>query len=79
MKKSDITVSMPMIVYDEFEQYKTKYYDLLNELRNCFNTQLFDSNISNSIDFDINKAMEICKKALPIKYHDVSIECKFNK
>lgn len=73
MKKSEITVSMPMTTYEEFEQYKKRYKELLDELKSCFNTQLFDTNTEASIDFDVIKALNIAKKTLPAKYNGIYV------
>ena len=75
MKKSEIMVSMPMTAFEELEQYKKKYQELQDELKSCFNTQLVDTSISNSIDFDVKKVLNLAKKALPIKYNRININC----
>ena len=73
MKKSEITVSMPMTTFEELEQYKKKYQELQDELKSCFNTQLVDTAVSSSIDFDVIKALNIAKKTLPVKYNGIYI------
>ena len=75
MKKSEITVSMPMTTFEELEQYKKKYQELQDELKSCFNTQLVDTSISNSIDFDVKKALNLAKKTLSLKYNGININC----
>ena len=37
MKKSEITVSMPMTTYEELSLYKDKFYKLLDEIRKELN------------------------------------------
>ncbi len=75
MKKSEIMVSMPMTTFEELEQYKKKYQELQDELKSCFNTQLVDTAVSNSINFDVKKALNIAKKTLSSKYNGIDINC----
>ena len=75
MKKSELTVTMPMTSFEELEMYKTKYFELLDELKSCFNTQLVDSKVANCINFETSKALKIAEKALPLKYKGINIEC----
>jgi hypothetical protein len=76
MKKSEITVSMPMTAFEELEQYKKKYQELQDELNSCFDTKLVDSlGGVNTIDFSIKKVLEICKKTLSVKYNRYNINC----
>ena len=42
-------VSMPMTTYEEFSSYKDKFYKLLDEIRNCYDTKLFDNNVDTII------------------------------
>ena len=73
MKKSEITVSMPMTTFEEFEDYKKRYKELLDSLKSCFNTQRFDADGDSSIDFDVIKVLNIAKKTLPVKYAEVYV------
>lgn len=75
MKKSEIMVSMPMTTFEELEQYKKKYQELQDELKSCFNTQLVDTAVSNSINFDVKKALNLAKKTLSPKYNGIDINC----
>ena len=75
MKKSEIMVSMPMTTFEELEQYKKKYQELQDELKSCFNTQLVDTAVSNSINFNVEKALNIAKKTLSSKYNGIDINC----
>ena len=77
MKKSEILVSMPMTTYDELELYKNKFENITNELKSCIDTQPYDSGVSTMINFDVSKALEICKKTLSIKYSNIDIDVKF--
>lgn len=73
MKKSEITVTMPITTYEEFECYKKRYKELQDELKSCFNTKLFDANAESSIDFDVIKVLNIAKKTLPAKYNGIYV------
>ena len=77
MKKSEILVSMPMTTYEELELYKNKFENITNELKSCIDTQLYDSGVSTMLNFDVSKALEICKKTLSIKYSNIDIDVKF--
>ena len=77
MKKSEIMVSMPMTTYEELELYKNKFENLTNELKSCIDTQLYDLGVSTTLNFDVSKALEICKKTLSIKYSNIDIDVKF--
>ena len=77
MKKSEIMVSMPMTTYEELESYKNKFENLTNELKSCIDTQPYDSGVSNMLNFDVGKALEICKKTLSIKHSNIDIDVKF--
>ena len=77
MKKSEILVSMPMTTYDELELYKNKFENITNELKSCIDTQPYDSGVSTMLNFDVSKALEICKKTLSIKYSNIDIDVKF--
>ena len=77
MKKSEIMVSMPMITSEELESHKNKFENLTNELKSCIDTQPYDSRVSTMLNFDVSKALEICKKTLSIKYSNIDIDVKF--
>ena len=77
MKKSEMLVSMPMTTYEELELYKNKFENLTNELKSCIDTQLYDLGVSTTLNFDVSKALEICKKTLSIKYSNIDIDVKF--
>ena len=77
MKKSEIMVSMPMTTYEELESYKNKFENLTNELKSCIDTQLYDLGVSTTLNFDVSKALEICKKTLSIKYSNIDMDVKF--
>ena len=70
-------VSMPMTTYEELELYKNKFENLTNELKSCIDTQLYDLGVSTTLNFDVSKALEICKKTLSIKYSNIDIDVKF--
>lgn len=75
MKKSEITVSMPMTTFEELEQYKKKLLELQAELKSCFDTTAFDVGNETFINFDIKKALNIAKKTLSVKYNGININC----
>ena len=77
MKKSEILVSMPMTTYEELELYKNKFENLTNELKSCIDTQPYHLGVSTTLNFDVSKALEICKKTLSIKYSNIDIDVKF--
>lgn len=60
MKKSDITVSMPMSAFEEYEQYKKKYYELKAKvcslMEKCGKEEGFDYRI------DVKKTIAVVKE-----------------
>lgn len=74
MKKSEITVSMPMTTFEELNSYKDKFYDLLNEIRNCYDTTLFDNNADTIISLDVKKLIKLSKSKLNIKYQNADLD-----
>lgn len=74
MKKSEITVSMPMTTYEEFSLYKDKFYKLLDEIRNCYDTTLFDKNADTIISLDVKKLIKLSKSKLSIKYQNANLD-----
>lgn len=74
MKKSEITVSMPMTTFEELNSYKDKFYELLNDIRNCYDTKLFDNNIDTIISLDVKKLIKLSKSKLNIKYQKADLD-----
>lgn len=74
MKKSEITVSMPMTTYEEFSSYKDKFYKLLDEIRNCYDTTLFDNSADITISLDVKKLIKLSKSKLNIKYQNANLD-----
>lgn len=74
MKKSEITVSMPMTTFEELNSYKDKFYELLNEIRNCYDTKLFDNNMDTIISLDVKKLIKLSKSKLNIKYQKADLD-----
>lgn len=74
MKKSEITVSMPMTTYEELSLYKDKFYKLLDEIRNCYDTRLFDNNADTIISLDVKKLIKLSKSKLNMKYQNANLD-----
>lgn len=74
MKKSEITVSMPMTTFEELNSYKDKFYELLNDIRNCYDTKLFDNNIDTIISLDVKKLIKLSKSKLNIRYQKADLD-----
>ena len=66
MKKMNCSVTMPLIDFEQLQNYKTNYDKLVSELKDCFDTGRFS--IDGTIRFDDNKALKIAEKFLNIKY-----------
>jgi len=73
MKKSEMSITMPLTTYEEFMQIKTKYENLIEKLLECYDTINFKINPAESIRFDIEKAIKITKEFLPYSYMDAKI------
>lgn len=74
MKKSEITVSMPMTTFEELNSYKDKFFNLLNEIKDCYDTKLFDNNIDTIISLDVKKLIKLSKSKLNIKYQNADLD-----
>lgn len=56
MKKSEMTVSMPLTAFNEYETYKEKYTALTKSLQECFDDSLLKAGAASEIDFDAKKS-----------------------
>jgi hypothetical protein len=65
MKKSEITVTMPISAYEELIGIKTKYENLIKQLSECYDLTNFKLNPTQPIRFDFEKAEKITKEFLP--------------
>lgn len=74
MRKSDITVSMPMSSFNELEEYKNKYIELISSLQKTIDTSMVDNKLDLKLNFDIKKALDIIKKFLPDKYKGIPFQ-----
>ena len=61
MKKSEIMVSMPMTTFEELSSYKDRFFDLLNEIKDCYDTTLFDNYMDTIISLDVKKLIKLSK------------------
>lgn len=68
MKKSEITVSMPMISYEELARYKIEYENLLLKIKGCFNLNNLDEGV---IQFDTNAFLLLAKSFLPDRFKNL--------
>lgn len=76
MKKSEMTVSMPLTTWEEYESYKTKYNELTKKLASCFDDSLIKAGASQSVDFDVKKSLSICREFLPYSLAEADIETR---
>lgn len=76
MKKSEMTISMPLTTWEEYEAYKKRYAELTESLSKCFDGSLFQTGASQSIDFDVKKALAVCKEHLPYSMQNADIEIR---
>jgi len=63
MKKSDMTVTMPLTAWNEYELLKVKFENLVKEISACFDI----SEVKNGgvTYFDAQRALEVCKTFAP--------------
>ena len=73
MKKSEITVTMPISAYEELMGIKTKHENLTNQLSECYDTNNFKLNHAEPIRFDFEKAEKIAKEFLPYSCRNATI------
>ena len=64
MKKSEITVSMPLLAFEELKLEKIDHGILKDEILRCFAYK------ENTVEFDVSKAFLLCKKYLPKRYQN---------
>ena len=76
MKKTEMTVSMPLTTWEEYESYKTKYNELTKKLASCFDDSLMKAGASQSVDFDVKKSLAICRDFLPYSLAKADIEAR---
>lgn len=74
MKKSEMTVSMPMTTFDEYESYKEKYINLVNSLSQCFDASLKNIGAQTAVVFDAKKALAVCKGFMPLSIQSDDVE-----
>lgn len=65
MKKSEMTVSMPMGAYEELVRYKEMYEGLSKDLANCF--EKVDLN-GGRVYFHIDKSLRVAERFEPITF-----------
>lgn len=73
MKKSEITVTMPISAYEELMLIKTKYENIAKQLSECYDLNNFKINPAEPIRFDFEKAESITRKFLPYSCKDARI------
>jgi|GEM_PF-6139698 hypothetical protein len=76
MKKSEMTVSMPLPAFNEYEDIRSKYENLKKELSECFDSTLYDQGGSTAIDFSVNKALSVCKRFLPYRHEGADVDIR---
>ena len=76
MKKSEIAVTMPMTAFEEYERYKNEYEELKKRLSDCFDSSLLNAGASQAVDFDVRKALEVCREFLPYSLEKADIEIR---
>lgn len=76
MKKSEIAVTMPMTAFEEYERYKNEYEELKKRLADCFDSSLLKAGASQAVDFDVRKALEVCREFLPYSLEKADIEIR---
>lgn len=74
MKKSEMTVTMPLMSFNEYEAIKSKYETLSKKLASCFSQTINGSD--QLVDFDAKTALSICKEYMPYKYEKADIAIK---
>ena len=73
MKKSEITVTMPISSYEELINIKTEYENLVKNISECYDTSLFKMNSAESVRFDYKKAESFLRKFIPYSCRKASI------
>ena len=71
-----MTVSMTMTTWEEYETYRKKYNELTQKLAECFDSSLLKAGASQSVDFDVKKALALCREFLPYSMKDTDVEIK---
>ncbi len=66
MKKSEMTVSMPMGAYEELVRYKEMYEDLSKDLAKCFDK--VDLNGGTNVYFFVDKSLRVAERFKPTMF-----------
>ena len=74
MKKSEMSVNMPLTTWEEYENYKKKYIDLTKELAGCFDDTLQKAGASPVLQFSTGKALAVARNFLPYNQKDTEVE-----
>lgn len=76
MRKSDMTVTMPLATWEEYEKYKKDYESITGRLAECFDGSLMDAGAAVAVDFDARKALAVCREFMPYSMEGSDIEIK---
>ena len=64
MKRSDLTVSMPMTSFDELEEYKKKYMELRDKVCDCLKPSTYEGI---DYEFNVRQALDLVKETTRAK------------
>ena len=70
MKKSEMTVTMPLTSFNEYEAVKDRYTELVKNLSALF------TGSESFVSFDATKALSLCRKFIPYQFEKADIEIK---
>ena len=76
MRKSEMTVTMPLATWEEYEKIKSNYENITRRLAECFDGSLMQAGAAAAVDFDARKALAVCREFMPYSMEGADIEIK---
>lgn len=68
MKKSEVSVSMPMTVFEELASYKDRFLELRARIAGLADTAAFDIEPTANVCVSAEKVRALCAECMPSRY-----------
>lgn len=73
MKKSEISVSMPMTAFEELEAYKKRFLEFRARIAGLADTAAFDFEPTAAVYISAEKLRALCAECLPSRYKEARL------
>lgn len=73
MKKSEISVSMPMTAFEEMVSYKERFLELRARIAGLADTAAFDIEPTADVCVSAEKVRALCAECMPSRYKDARL------